>query len=133
MQKVLGQDIKDLEERKQFLIDNADKVVETDYHKSFTADELATMKTEFAEKHIRIATLEEKIKDFKDEVNVELKPLKEEVAEIRENLKSKGKHAVLELISPDAEAIVEEVRDKLIDEQIAKIKELAPEIPIIEV
>lgn len=44
-----------------------------------------------------------------------------------------GKHAVLELISPDAEAIVEEVRDKLIDEQIEKIKELAPEIPIIEV
>ena len=32
--------------------------------KQFTADELATMKTEFAEKHIRIATLEEKIKDF---------------------------------------------------------------------
>lgn len=44
-----------------------------------------------------------------------------------------GKHAVLELISPDAEAIVEEVRNKLIDEQIEKIKELAPEIPIIEV
>lgn len=44
-----------------------------------------------------------------------------------------GKHAVLELISPDAEAIVEEVRDKLIDEQIEKIKKLAPEIPIIEV
>ncbi len=44
-----------------------------------------------------------------------------------------GRHAVLELISPDAEAIVEEVRDKLIDEQIEKIKELAPEIPIIEV
>ena len=44
-----------------------------------------------------------------------------------------GKHAVLELISPDAEAIVEDVRDKLIDEEIAKIRELAPEIPIIEV
>lgn len=44
-----------------------------------------------------------------------------------------GKHAVLELISPEAEAIVEEVRDKLIDDQIEKIKELAPEIPIIEV
>lgn len=44
-----------------------------------------------------------------------------------------GKYAVLELISPEAEAIVEEVRDKLIDEQIEKIKELAPEIPIIEV
>lgn len=44
-----------------------------------------------------------------------------------------GKHAFLELISPDAEAIVEEVRDKLIDEELAKIRELAPEIPIIEV
>ena len=86
-----SQEIQDPEERKQFLIDNADKVVEIDYHKSFDADEMAKMKTEFAEKHIRIATLEEKIKDYKDEINQELKPLKEEVSAIRENLKSKGK------------------------------------------
>lgn len=90
MQQVLGQDIQDLEERKQFLLDNCDKVVEMDYHKPFTADELASMKTDFAEKHIRIATLEDKIKDYKEQVNIELKPLKEAVAEIRENLKSKG-------------------------------------------
>ena len=56
-----SQEIKDPEERKQFLIDNADKVVEIDYHKSFDSDEMAKMKTEFAEKHIRIATLEENI------------------------------------------------------------------------
>ena len=86
-----SQEIKDPEERRQFLIDNADKVVEIDYHKSFDSDEMAKMKTEFAEKHIRIATLEEKIKDYKDEINQELKPLKEEVSAIRENLKSKGK------------------------------------------
>ena len=86
-----SQEIKDPEERKQFLIDNADKVVEIDYHKSFDSDEMAKMKTDFAEKHIRIATLEEKIKDYKDEINQELKPLKEEVSAIRENLKSKGK------------------------------------------
>ena len=92
MQKVLGQDIVDLEERKQFLLDNCDKVVEMDYHKSFSSDELAQMQTEFANKHIRIATLEEKIKDFKDEINLELKPLKEDVAIIRENLKSKGQN-----------------------------------------
>lgn len=86
-----SQEIQDPEKRKQFLIDNADKVVEIDYHKSFDSDEMAKMKTEFAEKHIRIATLEEKIKDYKDEINQELKPLKEEVSAIRENLKSKGK------------------------------------------
>lgn len=44
-----------------------------------------------------------------------------------------GREFELELISADAAAIVEECRDNLFDEQIAKIKELAPEIPIIEV
>lgn len=44
-----------------------------------------------------------------------------------------GRDVALELISPDAASIVEEVRDRLIDEQIGLIMELAPEIPIIEV
>lgn len=44
-----------------------------------------------------------------------------------------GRDFELELISPDAAAIVEECRDKLFDDQIEKIRELAPEIPIIEV
>ena len=44
-----------------------------------------------------------------------------------------GRDFELELISPDAAQIVEECRDKLFDEQIEKIRELAPEIPIIEV
>lgn len=44
-----------------------------------------------------------------------------------------GRDFELELISPDAASIVEECRDKLFDEQIDKIRELAPEIPIIEV
>lgn len=43
-----------------------------------------------------------------------------------------GRDVALELISPDAASIVEEVRDRLIDEQINLIKEFAPEIPIIE-
>lgn len=55
-----------------------------------------------------------------------------EVVEIEIIAHVEGKHAVLELISPSAQCIVEEVRDKLIDEQIAKISELAPEIPFIE-
>ena len=91
IQKVLGQDIADLEARKNFLIDNADDVVEMDYHKPFESDELAQKKTEFAEKHIRIAVLEEQIKDFKDKINLELKPLREEVNALRDDLKSKGR------------------------------------------
>ena len=90
MQKVLGQDIKDLEERKNFLIDNADKVEEIDYHKSFESDELAQKKTDFANKSIRIAALEEEIKDFKDKIGEELKPLREEAKELLSDIKAKG-------------------------------------------
>lgn len=39
MQKVLGQDINDLDARKQFLLDNADEVVEMSYSKAFDADD----------------------------------------------------------------------------------------------
>lgn len=44
-----------------------------------------------------------------------------------------GREFELELISADAAEIVETCRDKLFNEEIAKIRELAPEIPIIEV
>lgn len=51
--KTLLGDIKDMDERRQFLLDNADEVVEMDYSKAFDADELAKKKTELAEKSIR--------------------------------------------------------------------------------
>ena len=91
MLKVLGQDIQDLEARKNFLNDNADAVVEMDYHKSFESEELAQKEREFAQKHVRIATLEEEIKNFKDKINIELKPLREETTALREDIKSKGR------------------------------------------
>ena len=91
MQKVLGQDIKDLDERKQFLLDNADEVVEMDYSKAFDSDELAKKKTELAEKSIKINDLNEAIKDYKEEVGLELKPLKEEVKNLLADIKAKSR------------------------------------------
>jgi hypothetical protein len=91
MLKVLGQDIKDLEERKNFLIDNADAVVEIDYHKSFESDELAQKEREFAKKSIRVANLEEEISKFKEKINEELKPLREETKTLLSDIKSKGR------------------------------------------
>lgn len=44
-----------------------------------------------------------------------------------------GRDIYLQLISADAASIEEEVRDKLIDAELDKIRELAPQIPIIEV
>ena len=91
MQKVLGQEIKDLDARKQFLLDNADEVVEMSYSKAFDADELAKKKTELAEKSIKINDLNEAIKDYKEEVGIELKPLKEEVKNLLGDIKAKSR------------------------------------------
>lgn len=91
MQKVLGQNINDLDARKQFLLDNADEVVEMSYSKSFDADELAKKKTELAEKSIKINDLNEAIKDYKEKVGLELKPLKEEVKNLLGDIKAKSR------------------------------------------
>lgn len=93
MQKVLGQDINDLDARKQFLLDNADEVVEMSYSKAFDADELAKKKTELAEKSIKINDLNEAIKNYKEEVGLELKPLKEEVKNLLGDIKAKSRIA----------------------------------------
>ena len=92
MDKVLlgSQEIQDLDERRNFIIDNADKVEVLEYHKSFSAEELAEKKTEFANKSIRIAELEEDIKNYKDKVGLELKPLREEAIKLRDDIRSKG-------------------------------------------
>ena len=89
--KVLGQEIADLEARKQFLLDNADSVVEMDYHKQFDSDELAKKKTELSEACIRINDIEEDIKDYREKANVELKPLKETRQKLLAYIKSKGR------------------------------------------
>lgn len=91
MQKVLGQNINDLDARKQFILDNADEVVEMSYSKSFDADELAKKKTELAEKSIKINNLNEAIKDYKEKVGLELKPLKEEVKILLGDIKAKSR------------------------------------------
>lgn len=91
MQKVLGQNINDLDARKQFLLDNADEVIEMSYSKSFDADELAKKKTELAEKSIKINDLNEAIKDYKEKVGLELKPLKEEVKILLGDIKAKSR------------------------------------------
>lgn len=89
--KVLGQEITNPEERRQFLLDNADSVVEMDYHKPFDAEELAQKKTELSEACIRINDLEEDIKQYRESVNEELKPLKTQRQELLEDIKSKGR------------------------------------------
>lgn len=91
MEKTLGQDIKDLDQRKAFLIDNADEVVEKTYTKNFDAEQLADKKTRLAEVSIKINDFENEIKDFKAEIGLQMKPLKEERSSLLDDIKAKGK------------------------------------------
>lgn len=91
IQKVLGQDYADPKQRKNFLLDNADAVVEMDYHKSFDSDELAKKKTELSETCIKIEDLEEDIKSYRDSVNEKLNPLKTERKRLLQDIRSKGR------------------------------------------
>ena len=87
----LGQDIQDPEERKRFLHDNADKLVEMSYHKAFDSDELARKKTELSEVCIEINDIEDAKKIAMEGFKEQMKPLKESRQKLLEDIKSKGR------------------------------------------
>ena len=56
-----------------------------------------------------------------------------ETIEVETFAQVNGREVAFVLLSPGAQATLEDLRDKVIDDEIAKIKEIAPEIAIIEV
>jgi len=61
------------------------------------------------------------------------KGMKSETLEVETFAKINGREVAFILISPGANQTLEEIRDKVIDEQLMKIREIAPDIAIIEV
>lgn len=55
-----------------------------------------------------------------------------ETIEVEFHASVNGREVILQLISPGACQLLEDMRDRIIDEQIDRIKELSPEIAIIE-
>ena len=56
-----------------------------------------------------------------------------EIIEVETFASVNGREVSFALLSPGAQVTLEELRDKVIDEEIAKIRDLTPEIAIIEV
>lgn len=56
-----------------------------------------------------------------------------EILEVETFAKIDGREVAFVLLSPGANQTLEDLRNKVIDEELAKIKEIAPEIAIIEV
>lgn len=90
MEKLLGQNIKDLEARRQFMIDNADECEDKTFTKSLTAEELATLRVDHSENAVKIADLQSQLDAFKAGIKVQMKPLVEANAKILADLRMKG-------------------------------------------
>ena len=75
MQRTLGTDIKDRQERIAFLDTNCDSVEEKGYMKRFTQEQLMQMREQLSETAIEINDIEERKKDVMAEFKEQLKPL----------------------------------------------------------
>lgn len=105
--------------------------------KSFNAKVNTTVKTEYTDNGSITDNYEKAVdsnlpKSFFINIPI-FKGAEPEKLEIETIATIEGKQAFLMLISSDAECIVEESRDKLIDSELDKIRKLCPEIPIMEV
>lgn len=85
----LGHEYEDLEEREDFLANNADSVEKMEFVKRFNSDELMK-KDLFALQSARASDIEEEIKDFREQKKAELKPIKEEISSLLKEIKQKG-------------------------------------------
>lgn len=105
--------------------------------KSFNAKVNTTIKTEFADNGSVTDNYEKAVDSNLPSsffINIPIfKGSEPEKLEIETIATVEGKQAFLMLISSDAECIIEESRDKLINGELDKIRKLCPEIPIMEV
>lgn len=105
--------------------------------KSFSAKVDTTIKREYADNGAITDNYEKAVdsnlpKSFKIRIPI-FKGAPAESIEIETIATIEGKVALLQLISSDAECIIEESRYNLINTELEKISKLCPEIPIIEV
>lgn len=86
----IGKEYTDPEQRKRFLKDNADSVVNRSYMRKFTPEELQTRKEQLANVSIEINDIEQEKKAAMDEFKERLKPLSEKHATLIEDIRKKS-------------------------------------------
>ena len=89
MQDVLFADMP-VSEREQHLRDNADQIVERNYTRKFEQEEINQRRAELANVSIQIRELQNELADMRTHINSQIKPLKEKVGEILDELKAGG-------------------------------------------
>lgn len=148
MGKSLGKEYTNKIERVAFLKDNCDACENKGYMKPYTPEELQGHKENLANVNNKIdrAVKEngDRTDNFAQMVNSNLpesftvqmpifKGMSPETIEVETFAQVNGREVSFVLLSPGAQATLEDLRDKVIDEELSKIREIAPEIAIIEI
>lgn len=91
MEQQLFQDY-DPEKRKQLLEDNADEIVEKNYHRRFNSAERNLRRARNSEIDLEISDLDEDLKSYKEAIKNKRAPLVEEKKKLLEEIKSDGEY-----------------------------------------
>lgn len=92
MERTLGSEIEDPIARQRFLEDNCDAVVDKGYMKPFSPEELQGHKENLANLSIQIAEIESEQKLVAAQYKGQLKPLREQRADLVSNIKAKSEY-----------------------------------------
>lgn len=92
MDKELGKEYKNKNEREAFLKDNCDGVEQKGYMKQFSPAELQGKKARLANVSIEIAEIESELKQVKEQYKGKLKPLIEERTSMVSDIKAKAEY-----------------------------------------
>lgn len=92
MEKFIGQEYTDPQEREQFLKDNADAIEKMGYSKPIPSDQVENLKETLADASIKKLELEEQKKAQTQMLNEEIKGYKNTIKEVADKLKSKSEY-----------------------------------------
>jgi len=90
MEKTMLQD-EPGEKRKQILEDSCEQVEQVDYMKQFTLEDIEEMKTRLSDQMVALSKLEFELKEVKDDFKNRMKPIKDEVTALVENVKHQAR------------------------------------------
>lgn len=131
--KPMGKEYTDPEQRKRFLKDNSDAVVEKSYMKNFTPEQLQGFKEDLAECCMETSEIASELKEIKEQFKMPIfKGSTPQTIEVETFAQIDGKSVGFVLLSPGANEVLNELRDKAIDEQVEQILAITPQLVVIE-
>lgn len=85
-----------IEDREQVLHDSCDQIEEKEYTRKFSTNELTKKRAELSEKAIKLNNLADELADIRASYKQKMKPLEEQFAKIRDEIKSGGEYVTTE-------------------------------------